>query len=182
MSGRFLSLLSCIFLLLMGFSHYAEGNEETLFSKMKISLFKEMKRAPAFTLENLNGKKEELKDYRGKVVFLNLWATWCSPCREEMPSIEKLSREFKEKEFAFLTIAVDYGGKKAVKAFIAKHRYTFPVLLDPKCGILDLYHVKGIPTTLIVDKQGMLIGSAIGPRDWQGPEAISIVEHLLRKN
>ena len=95
--------------------------------------------------------------------------------------MEALYQQFKEKDFVFLTISVDYGDGKNVKEFIEKHHFAFPVLLDPKCKTLDLYAVKGIPTTIIIDKKGMMIGKAIGPRNWKKPEVISFLNVLLEE-
>jgi peroxiredoxin len=159
----------------------ADIKKEDLFSKAGIQLVKSGTKAPNFSLEDLTGKKSELKHHRGKVVFLNFWATWCGPCKEEMPSMEELCKQFKDKGFVFLTISVDYAGIKPVKDFIEKHRYTFPVLIDPKCETLDLFEVKGIPTTFLIDKKGMIIGKAIGPKDWKRSEVVSIVNLLLEK-
>ncbi|MEW6002637.1 MAG: TlpA disulfide reductase family protein [Nitrospirota bacterium] len=155
----------------------AEGDD--LF--FKIGIQPEKKRAPDFCLEDLKGKRVEFKSFRGKLVFLNFWATWCGPCKEELPSIDSLYQQFKEKDFVFLTISVDYGGIKVVKEFIEKHRYTFPVLIDSKGKTLDLYKVKGIPSTFIIDKKGMIIGKAFGPRNWKGTEVISLLNRLTKK-
>ena len=116
-----------------------------------------------------------------QIILLNFWATWCGPCKEEMRYLEVLHQRFKEKNFVLLTISVDYEGLKPVKEFINKHDYTFPVLLDPKCETLDLFDVKGIPTTFLIDKKGKMLGKAIGPRDWKSPEAISLF-HQLTEN
>ncbi len=138
-------------------------------------------RAPDFRLENLKGEKLELKNFKGKVIFLNFWATWCGPCKEEMPSMEILFQQFKEKDFVFLSISVDYEERKAVKEFIEKQRYSFPVLLDPKCNALDLYEVRRIPTTIIIDKNRKMIGRAVGPINWKSQEVISLLNILLGK-
>jgi peroxiredoxin len=98
-----------------------------------------------------------------------------------MPSMEALYNQFKEKDFVFLAISVDYEGVKPVKEYIEKQRYTFPVLIDPKCETLDLFEVKGIPTTFLIDKKGIMIGRAIGPKDWKRPEVISILTLLIEK-
>jgi peroxiredoxin len=132
-------------------------------------------------LKDLNGKKVELKQFRGKIIFLNFWATWCGPCKEEMPSMEVLHKQFREKNFVLLTISVDYEGEKPVQEFINKNRYTFSVLLDPKCETLDLFEVKGIPTTFLIDKKGKMIGKAIGPRDWKNEEVVSLLNILIEK-
>lgn len=165
---------------LLGLHGLIEGGEDDLFLKIGIQSIKN-KKAPNFYLKGLNGEKVELKSFKGKVVFLNFWATWCGPCKEEMPSMEALYKQFKEKDFVFLTISVDYEGGKKVREFIEKHHYTIPVLLDPKCETLDLYEVKGIPTTIIIGKKGIMIGKAIGPRNWKKPEVISFLNLLLEK-
>ena len=159
-------------------SGLTKEEEGALFLKIGIQSIKN-KKAPNFCLDGLGEKKVELKSFKGKVVFLNFWATWCGPCKEEMPSMEALYQQFKEKGFIFLAISVDYEGRKGVREFIGKHHYSFPILLDPKCSTLDLFEVKGIPTTIIIDKKGMMIGKAIGPRDWKKPEVISMLNHLL---
>jgi cytochrome c biogenesis protein CcmG/thiol:disulfide interchange protein DsbE len=174
--GFFHSLFVVLIFLSFHFPTESEGND--LFQKIGVQPVKN-KEAPNFYLEGLNCKKVELKDFKGKVVFINFWATWCSPCKEEMPSMEALYQQFKEKAFVFLSISVDYKGRKSIKEFIEKNHYTFPVLLDQKYSTLDLYEVKRILTTFIIDKKGMMIGKEIGPRDWKKPEVISMLNYLL---
>jgi peroxiredoxin len=181
MGGKFFSRHFWIILLFLCLHSSAEGVADTLFSDTGINPIKDKKRAPNFCLEDIKGKKVELKHFKGKVVFLNFWATWCGPCKEEMPSMEALHNRFKEKDFVFLAVSVDYEGTKPVKEFIEKQRYTFPVLLDPKCETLGPFEVKAIPTTLLIDKKGLIIGKAIGPIDWKKPEVISILNSLLAK-
>jgi peroxiredoxin len=181
MGGKVFFRSFFVLLILSTLSFSSEKRREELFLKIGIQPIKDDTKAPNFCLEDLKGKKIELKNFKGKVVFLNFWATWCGPCKEEMPSIETLHQQFKEKDFVFLTISVDYEGKKPVKEFIEKQRYTFPVLLDPKCETLDLYKVKGIPTTILIDKNRKMIGKAIGPRNWKSPEAISLLNLLLER-
>jgi len=167
--------------LLVSLSFTAEGGEDDLFSKTRINPIKGNKKAPDFSLNDLNGKEVEIKQFKGKIIFLNFWATWCGPCKEEMPGLEALRQQFKEKNFVLLTISVDYEGIKPVQEFINKHRYTFPVLLDPKCETLDLFEVKGIPTTFLIDKKGRMVGKAIGPRDWKSVEVVSLLNLLIEK-
>ena len=98
-----------------------------------------------------------------------------------MPSLEVLHRQFKGENFVLMTISVDYEGLIPVREFLNKQRYTFPVLLDPNGEVLDLFEVKGIPTTFIIDKRGRVIGRAIGPRDWKSPEVFSLIKLLIEK-
>ncbi len=156
------------------------GNED-LFLKLKIQTMRDNKKAPEFSLEGLSGRKVELKNFQGKIVLLTFWATWCGPCKQEMPSIEALHQQFKGKDFVVLTIAVDLEGAIPVEKFIAKNGYTFYVLIDSKSQVLDLYRVEGIPTTFVIDKKGRILGKALGPRDWKSPEAISLFNQLIKK-
>ncbi len=153
---------------------------EALLQKAQIRPIKGHPQAPHFILEDLDGKKVDFKQFRGRVVFLNFWATWCGPCKEEMPSMEALYQNFKERDFVFLAISVDYEEKKKVSEFINKHRYTFPVLIDPKCLTLDLYGVKGIPTTILIDKKGRMVGRAIGHKDWNNQDIQNVLNQMLK--
>ena len=157
----------------------APAMPEDLFSKAGLQPIKEKKKAPDFSLENLEGRKVELKDFKGKVILLTFWATWCGPCKEDMPSMEALHQQFKGKDFVLLSISVDYAGLKPVKEFLDKHRYTFMVLLDPKCECLDTFGVKGIPTTFLIDKKGTIVGKVVGPKNWKSKEVISLVNMLI---
>ncbi len=179
--GKKVFFCSLFLLFILSGLHFSvEGGEDGLFLKIGIIPIKN-KKAPGFCLENVKGERVELKNFKGKVVFINFWATWCGPCKEEMPSMEALYQKFKERGFVFLAISVDYEEKKKVKEYIDKHHYTFPVLIDSKCLTLDLYGVKGIPTTILIDKKGRMVGSAVGPRDWKHPEIISILNQLIDK-
>jgi peroxiredoxin len=183
MGGKvFLCCLLVIFILLVNLSDTTEGGrQDDLFSKIRINPIKGDKRVPDFSLVDLNGKKVGLKQFKGKIIFLNFWATWCGPCKEEMPALEVLYQQFKQKNLVLMTISVDYEGLKPVQEFINKNHYTFPVLLDPKCETLDLFEVKGIPTTFIIDKKGRMVGKAIGPRDWKSQDVFSLIDLLTEK-
>jgi thiol-disulfide isomerase/thioredoxin len=170
-------LFALFFVLSFSPSAHSEGDE--LFSKIGIQLMKEKRKAPDCFLEALNGERIQLKALKGKIIFLNFWATWCGPCKEEMPSMEALYQKFKGKDFVFLTVAVDYGGTKRVREFMEKYRYHFPVLIDPDGKTLDLFEINKIPSTLIIDKKGRIIGRAIGPRDWNSPEVVSLLNQSL---
>lgn len=178
MSTRKHSLLCALALIMLTLSVSAEEKEVDLFIQLGIQPMRGPSRSPNMALQDLEGNRVELESLRGKVIFLNFWATWCSPCKEEMSSMEALYQQFKGRGFVFLAIAVDYGGIKPVKQFIEKHRYTFPVLVDQKGKSLDLFNVKAIPTTLVIDKQGRILGKAIGPRNWRSPGAIALLEKL----
>jgi peroxiredoxin len=171
---HFLAYIVLFFLCLSG-----NADASSLSSKLDIKPIKGNKALPSIILEDLNGKKVDLKIFKGKVIFLNFWATWCGPCKEEMPSMETLYGQFKDRNFVFLTISVDYEGSKPVREFIERSGYTFPVLVDPKSETLDIFEVTGIPTTFVIDKQGKMLGKAIGPRNWNSPEIVSYLTQLI---
>jgi len=121
-----------------------------------------------------------LSDFRGKVVFLNFWATWCKPCEEEMPSIERLHRKFKDRGLVVLAISMDADGAPVVRPFVAKHKLTFPVGLDPRLAVSGPYGVWALPVTLIIDRSGRRVLAANGPREWDSPAADALFESILK--
>ena len=171
---HFFTCIALFFLCLAG-----EGEGSSLSSKIDIKPIKGNRTLPSISLEDLKGKKVDLKGFKGKVIFLNFWATWCGPCKEEMPSMETLYQQFKDRNFVFLAISVDYEGSKPVREFIEKNRYTFPVLVDQKSETLDIFEVTEIPTTFVIDKQGKMIGKTIGPRNWNSSEIVSYLTQLI---
>jgi peroxiredoxin len=138
-------------------------------------------RAPNFTLPDLNGKMVSLADHAGQVVLLNIWATWCPPCIAEMPSMEKLHQELKNENFKLLAVSIDSNGAKAVASFMAHYKLTFDVLTDTQGSIKSLYRTTGIPETFIIDKNGMIVESVMGSRDWATSEAIQFFRHLIER-
>ncbi|MFQ6066609.1 MAG: TlpA family protein disulfide reductase [bacterium] len=155
-----------------------ERSSESLYTSLGVQRITPLVEAPDFTLENLEGSAVSLKDFEGKVVFLNFWATWCGPCREEMPSMEKLWQRFKEK--AFVILAVDLREKKEeISSFMKDYGLTFPVLLDSRGEVGSIYAVRAIPTTYLIDSQGRIVGKALGARDWASQDAFDLIEHLL---
>ena len=135
--------------------------------------------APDFGLSNLVGDYVKLSDYRGKVVFLNFWATWCPPCREEMPSMEALYRKLKGRNFEMLAVSVDRDGEKVVRPFAKKYGLTFPVLLDPDNKTHRLYGLTGVPETFILDKSGAVIHKIIGPQNWMSNEWLDNFDRII---
>mgnify|MGYP001818585285 FL=1 len=138
--------------------------------------------APNFSLPDLEGKKVSLTDFKGKVVLLNIWATWCAPCVAEMPSMENLYQELKHEDFELLAISIDESGAEAVKPFLEKHKLGFPVLLDTTGKIKNLYRTTGVPESFIIDKDGMIVEKIIGPRDWAASEAIRYFRNIIQSN
>ena len=135
--------------------------------------------AQDFELPALRGDSVKLSDYRGKVVFLNIWATWCPPCREEMPSMESLYQRLKGREFEMLAVSIDRDGEKVVSPFAAKYGLTFPVLLDPDSKTYRLYGLTGVPESFIVDKSGVVIYKIIGPQNWMKKEWLDYFDRII---
>ena len=137
--------------------------------------------APDFYLPDLNDKELRLSDFRGKVVFLNFWATWCKPCREEMPSMEILYKNFEKDGLVILAISIDrVTTKKDIPPFVKALNLTFPILIDSWGQTDKRYKLMGVPETYIIDQQGILREKVIGPRDWTVLDNLQIVTQLLK--
>ena len=137
--------------------------------------------APSFELSSLNGEKIKLADFRGKVVFINFWATWCVPCKTEMASMEKLYQRFKGKDFEMFAISIDKD-ISPIKPYLDKYNLTFPVLLDTNNAVKIKYKFIGTPATYIVGKDGIILHNAIGPRDWSTEKIIEYFNHLVHRD
>jgi peroxiredoxin len=127
--------------------------------------------AADFTLRDLDGKLHRLSDYRGKVIFLNFWATWCPPCRSEIPSMERLNEVLGSKDFVMLAVNADEEVKD-LQAFAKENPHKFPVLSDADGTVQKLYRVDKFPETFIIDRQGRISEHIIGARDWSSTESL----------
>lgn len=136
--------------------------------------------AKDFNVAALEGGKLRLADLKGKVVFLNFWATWCPPCMEEMPAMERLWQRYKDQGLIVIALSMDSAGAKVVKPFIEQAKYTYRVALDPKMEIAELYGARSVPSTFIIDRSGTLRAIALGPRDWDGRASFAYFDALLK--
>ncbi len=139
----------------------------------------ESKVAPDFTLMNMQGEPVSLSQYRGKVVILNLWATWCPPCREEMPSMEGLYQKYKDQGLVILAVSADENGKKAVSQFLQRTPYSFPILLDSDSVVQNAYGVFRFPESFIIDRNGIVIKKIIGGHNWMSGSTFEMINFLL---
>lgn len=136
---------------------------------------------PDFTLGDMQGATHTLSDYRGKVVMLNFWATYCGPCIKEMPSMQRLSEKMAGKPFTIL--AVDMAEEAAdIEAFLGKHRIKvgFPLLLDPDGEVVEQWMISAVPTTFILDRSGTIRYALYGGLEWDNDEVIATLDSLLK--
>jgi peroxiredoxin len=136
--------------------------------------------APDFILKDLDGNKVRLSDYRENVVLLNFWASWCPPCRAEMPSMESLKAKMEGEEFIILAVSVDASSPNNVKNFVQKNGYTFDILHDPDQAVAKAYLVSGIPTSYIIDTDGVIVERAVGAELWDASDRIELFRSLLK--
>ena len=150
-------------------------------SYLKFSPLETGRPAPNFTLPGLDGKMVSLSNYQGHVVLVNIWATWCPPCVDEMPSMERLYQELKDENFEIVAISIDAMGAEAVAPFMEKNKLSFAALLDPEGTIKSVYQTTGVPESFIVNKKGILVEKIIGPRNWADPAAVRYLRDLIRR-
>jgi len=149
---------------LVRYEHVQASLDDSQFAAAvsKVEADNERRQQADFTLTELGGKSWTLKDLRGKVVVLNFWATWCPPCRKEMPDLETLYRQFKDQGLVILAISDEDAGK--VKPFIVQQKVTYPILLDPGRKVNELFQIEGIPKTFVYDRTGKLVAQSIDMR------------------
>ncbi len=138
------------------------------------------KKAPKFTLRNLRGNLEGLDDYKDKVIVLNFWATWCAPCLEEMPAIEKLYRRYRSQGLTVLAVSLDKGDSLKVKKFVDTNNLTFPILLDSEGIAEKLYPSFTIPFTYVIDKNGRIAARVDGAKNWASNETFAALDILVK--
>jgi peroxiredoxin len=148
---------------------------------VSVGALQEGKSAPDFTLKGPDGKDVKLSSLKGKVVFLNFWATWCPPCKEEIPSMMKLNQKMSGQSFQMLAVSIDDGGKNAVESYFKESGFTLPYLNDTNQAVGTVYGVTGVPETFIIDKQGVIVKKVIGGMDWASPEVTKFLTDLAAK-
>ena len=136
--------------------------------------------ADDFTIPTAGGTTFKLSAQRGRPVFINFWATWCPPCLEEMPALERLWRAQKDGGFVMLAVTVDANPKLAAP-FVERHRLTFAIGLDPKMEVANTYGVRALPSSFVIDRDGRLAAVAVGPRSWDNVAANALIERLTAR-
>ncbi|HYM37128.1 MAG TPA: TlpA disulfide reductase family protein [Nitrospiraceae bacterium] len=154
-------------------------SELTQAPPMKRGVLKVGDPAPNFQLYDLGGNTVTLSEYRGSIVFINFWATWCGPCRVEMPAMEALYKAFERKDFEILAISTDPQGVAVTRPFRNQLGLTFPILHDSDYRVGLAYGARSLPMSFLVDRRGVIIHRIFGARDWESPEAKEIIRAAL---
>jgi len=132
----------------------------------------------AFDLKDLDGETIRSRELAGKVVLLNFWATWCGPCKEEMPSLARLQSQFDPSQFQVVTVTTDMH-PQGIKQFLDHLGVRLPVLFDEREDVSRSFMVRGLPTTVLIRPDGRAVGRAVGPRAWDSEESVALVRHVL---
>ena len=133
---------------------------------------------PTFQLSTLDGTVIHSKDFRGKVVLLNFWATWCGPCKEEMPALDQLRQQFDPEQFHMFAVTADIQ-PRAIRQFWEHYKLSIPVLLDEEEELSQYFMIRNLPTTILIGPEGVIQGHAMGPRAWNSSEAIALIRQTL---
>ena len=138
--------------------------------------------APAFRLLDLEGRAHSLDHYKGKVVFLNFWATWCGPCKVEMPAMEALYQSFRSRGLEILAVSVDQQGAAVTRPFKEAMGLSFPILHDSTYQVGLTYGARTLPMTYVIDRRGIIRQRVFGARDWNSPKARELMSELLEES
>lgn len=138
------------------------------------------KTAPPFTLKDLNGNEVSLAAFNGQVVLINFWATWCGPCKREMPGIEKVFKRYKNQGLTVIAISID-SEKSAILNFLKSIPLSFPILHDPEIEVSKRYKVYAYPTSFLIDRNGIIREKFIGEEDWLDESRIKLIERFLNE-
>jgi peroxiredoxin len=150
------------------------------FEKAGVTELKDGQRGPAFRLSLFTGGDATLDTWKDKLVVLNFWATWCTPCTAEMPALEALWREYRERGLVVVAVSVDRGAPRAlIEPYLRNLDLTFPILLDPQMEAANAWRVPGVPATFVIRPGGEVVGMAIGIREWNSKEMRALIESLL---
>lgn len=178
--GTLVAPAAAVMLLLSSFSARADGPPITG-SVQNFIPFDEPIAAPLVALATKDGGEQTFEDYRGKLVVVNFWATWCGPCVREMPTLSQLRERFADDDdFAFVIVSQDRGGWKDIARFMKRQKLDFPnSLLDDKLKLSKEMQVRSLPVVAIIDRDGNEVGRLVGGAEWDSPEAIELIEYYL---
>ncbi len=165
----------------MGMLGIGSGAEETeeLFLAMQAIQFDEPVEIPELSLPLVGGETRKLSDFKGSVVLLNFWATWCGYCEKERPSLQALYEKYQKKGLVIVAVSIDRAAIETVEKYLKEHELTFPTLHDQDSSVAGDFGVRGVPSTYFIDASGKALGGVIGPRDWDTKEGRALIEFLL---
>lgn len=164
------------FVLLTAMGPGPKSTDEGTVSPFEIDKLEHQK-APGFTLKDITGTEKTLSALRGTVVMINFWATWCPPCKEEMPSLNTLYARMKPKGFEILAVSAD-NTLATVEKYIEDRDFDFQILWDEDKRVMRAYKVFSLPTTFLIDRNGVIVRIFMGAYDWTDPEIISQIDKL----
>jgi len=137
-------------------------------------------KAPDFhAIDLASGHPRTFADYRGKVLLVNIWATWCEPCRVEMPAIERLHHMVTDTAFRIVSVSIDKSDSSGVTAFARSYGLTFPILQNQSGDIQDIYQTTGVPESFVIDRNGIIVKKVIGAAEWDGPVNVDLIRSLI---
>jgi len=149
------------------------------FEQLGVARPRTSKPAPDFVLKDIRGQSVSLAQFKGKPVLLNFWATWCGPCREELPSMQRLYEASKSNGgFQIIAISIDRSNIKKVNQYAEDLNLTFPILIDPDRETRKAYYIRGLPTSYLIDSEGTLRGFVSGARNWDSPATLELMKSL----
>ena len=176
-------LLFAMFVFTLTFAQSKEAplsaDEKKVLKTLRITPATQWIEAHDFAGEMMDAKTVNLQDYRGRFVLLNFWATWCSPCLKEMPDLENAYNEMGQEKLVVLAVGMGESVEK-IKVFFNKYGFTFPLLADNRMKITKLYGVRNIPVTYLIDPDGVVLGRALGVRDWASPDLLAFIDSRLK--
>jgi len=175
---RLMLVLLILLLACGGLYFYTSNSSEPTYARVAVVAIGSL--APDFQLEDNNGNLVSLSALRGKVVIVNFWATWCPPCRAEMPSMEKLNSVMAGEDFVMLAINAEANGRSTVAEFLKKTPHTFPILYDDEGVVQGLYGVYSFPQSFVITKDGMIDDKVNGAIDWAHPETVAYLKELTK--
>ncbi len=177
MSRRLLGSMAVMGLVLLGQPPWSFADDP--FHALDLIRLSPPALARDFTVPGLDARPLSLSDFKGKVRILNFWATWCPPCKEEMPSMERLYRRYRDRGFTIIGISIDKN-VPAVGPFVRRLGLTFPIGLDPKSAVANDYTVRALPSSFLIDRESKIVAIALGSRDWDTKAARLVTEALLK--
>ncbi|HEV8553747.1 MAG TPA: TlpA disulfide reductase family protein [Casimicrobiaceae bacterium] len=157
-----------------------EGDEATVQPSARSKPYKETRPVPATRFQDSSGRQLTLADFKGRVVLLNIWATWCSPCRKEMPTLDRLQAALGGPSFEVVALSIDRDGMGIVRSFYDEiHVQSLAVYIDPSAEAMQTLSIIGVPTTILIDASGREVWRRLGPETWDAPDMVAMLRETI---